>query len=129
MRDLAEEAKKVIYSLEETNKKGKKQIRLTTTQLRKFLTAVTSISNKVSVYKVKHPGETKLSDELAGEIQFLKVKAAYQAGRESAVKKFMENADMFHQINSIGNSIEKYEEFSRYIEALVAYRKFYGGDK
>ena len=31
------------------------------------------------------------------------------------------------KIDSIGDSVEKYEQFARYVEALVAFHKFYGG--
>ena len=90
--------------------------------------AVNAITNKVNVYKAKHLDATELPDELAGEIQFLKVKAAYQAGRERSVKDFMVQSKMKHRIEEIGTSISKYEEFAHYVEALVAYHKFHGGD-
>jgi CRISPR-associated protein Csm2 len=55
----------------------------------------------------------------------------YQVGKddshEKAVKEFVEYADLINKINNIGRDIKKYEEFSKYIEALVAYHKFYGG--
>jgi CRISPR-associated protein Csm2 len=104
------------------------KIYLKTNQIRKFLTAVNAITNKVNVYKAKHLDATELPDELAGEIQFLKVKAAYQAGREWSVKNFMVQSKMKHRIEEIGTSISKYEEFAHYVEALVAYHKFHGGD-
>ena len=125
MRDIAKEAEQVILNLKDQNH-GK--IYLKTNQIRKFLTAVNAITNKVNVYKAKHLDATELPDELAGEIQFLKVKAAYQAGRERSVKDFMVQSKMKHHIEGIGTSISKYEEFAHYVEALVAYHKFHGGD-
>ena len=125
MRDIAKEAEQVILNLKDQNH-GK--IYLKTNQIRKFLTAVNAITNKVNVYKAKHLDATELPDELAGEIQFLKVKAAYQAGRERSVKDFMVQSKMKHHIEGIGTSISKYEEFAHYVEALVAYHKFYGGN-
>lgn len=125
MRDIAKEAEQVILNLKDQNH-GK--IYLKTNQIRKFLTAVNAITNKVNVYKAKHLDVTELPDELAGEIQFLKVKAAYQAGREWSVKNFMVQSKMKHRIEEIGTSISKYEEFAHYVEALVAYHKFHGGD-
>ena len=125
MRDIAKEAEQVILNLKDQNQ-GK--IYLKTNQIRKFLTAVNAITNKVNVYKAKHLDATELPDELAGEIQFLKVKAAYQAGRERSVKDFMVQSKMKHRIEEIGTSISKYEEFAHYVEALVAYHKFHGGD-
>ena len=44
------------------------------------------------------------------------------------VKEFMEQSKMKHHIEEIGTSISKYEEFAHYVEALVAYHKFYGGN-
>lgn len=129
MKDIAKEADTVIMALRnEKDQKGRTPKQVTTTQLRKFLTAVISVTNKVSIYKLKHPGITTLSDELAGEVKFLKVKAAYQAGRETAVYNFVTRARIFDRIDDIGNSIAKYEDFSRYIEALVAYHKYHGGN-
>lgn len=125
MRDIAKEAEQVILNLKDQNH-GK--IYLKTNQIRKFLTAVNAITNKVNVYKAKHLDATELPDELAGEIQFLKVKAAYQAGRERSVKDFMVQSKMKHRIEEIGTNISKYEEFAHYVEALVAYHKFHGGD-
>lgn len=125
MRDIAKEAEQVILNLKDQNH-GK--IYLKTNQIRKFLTAVNAITNKVNVYKAKHLDATELPDELAGEIQFLKVKAAYQAGRERSVKDFMVQSKMKHRIEEIGISISKYEEFAHYVGALVAYHKFHGGD-
>jgi CRISPR-associated protein Csm2 len=124
MQDIAKEAEQAILALKKQNN-GK--IYLKTNQIRKFLTAVNAITNKVNVYKAKHLNATELPDELAGEIQFLKVKAAYQAGRERSVKDFMKQSHMKQHIEAVGTSIAKYEAFAHYVEALVAYHKFYGG--
>lgn len=124
MRDIGKEAEEVILALKKQNND---RIYLKTSQIRKFLTAVNAITNKVNIYKAKHLDMITLPDELAGEVQFLKVKAAYQAGRDRAVKDFMIKSQMKDEIQRIGTSIAKYEEFARYIEALVAYHKFYGG--
>lgn len=51
----------------------------------------------------------------------------YEAGREVKVKKLIEEADILTHIDEIKNSRKQYILFSRYMEALVAYRKFYGG--
>lgn len=126
MRDIGKEAEQVILNLKKQDKKNRLQLK--TNQIRKFLSAVNTITNKVNAYKAAHIQATDMPDELAGEIQFLKVKAAYQAGRDRTVKKFMEECKMEEWINGIGTSIKKYEEFSRYMEALVAYHKYHGGD-
>ncbi len=124
MRDIGKEAEEVILALKNQNNG---RINLKTSQIRKFLTAVNAITNKVDIYKAKHLDATELPDELVGEVQFLKVKAAYQAGRNKNVKDFMIKSKMKDEIQRVGTSIVKYGEFARYIEALVAYHKFHGG--
>ena len=70
----------------------------------------------------------KLSTDLAAQVKFLKVKLAYQVGRQGkVVADFAKEADLMAAIDSIGSDAKKYEEFARYVEALVAFHKFYGG--
>lgn len=127
MEDITATAEKVIQSLQKENRKGEKVMYLTSSQIRKFLTAVNCMENKVSIYKAVNPGILELTEELAMEIKYLKVKLAYQAGREKEVKIFVEKAQLMHRIERIGKNLRAFEEFSRYMEALVAYHKFYGG--
>lgn len=104
---------------------------VTTSQIRKFLTAVNTVSGKVDQFRNSGKGNT-LPEELQMQVKFLKVKLAYQIGRAQSnrgnpVKEFSEMAGLMTRIDSIGNSMEKYENFARYVEALVAFHKFYGG--
>ena len=100
---------------------------ITTSQIRKFLTAVNSVTNKVTIYKAQNPGIKELSEDLAAEIKYLQIPLVYQAGRERAVKEFINKTQLIDSINSIGTSLKEFENFAKYIEALVAYHKFYGG--
>ncbi len=127
MADIAAEAEKVIKSLIHEDRRGKMVIDLKTNQIRKVLTAVNSLTGRIDVYRAKHGQTDVLPVDLAAEVKYLKIKFIYQAGRENAVKSFVDRAKLINQIDAIGTSIPKYEEFARYIEALVAYHKFYGG--
>lgn len=127
MADIAAEAEKVIKGLMHEDRKGNQVIDLKTNQIRKVLTAVNALTGRIDLFKAKHGQTDVLSDELAAEVKYLKVKCVYQAGREEAVKKFVDSAKLIQRIDDVGNSIPKYEDFARYIEALVAYHKFYGG--
>ena len=51
----------------------------------------------------------------------------YEAGRETAVKKFVEEAQLIEQIDKIKTDRKRLILFCHYMEALVAYRKFLGG--
>lgn len=126
-RDIVQQAENVIKSLQRKNKRGEVVIYLKTNQIRKFLTAANMIANKVSIYRSKHPQEKKLSSELVDEVRYLQVKLVYQAGRDRSAKEFIDAAGLLPMVKQIGSSIVRFEEFSRYVEALVAYHKFYGG--
>ena len=126
-KDIVRKAENVINLLKHPNRMGDLVITLKTNQIRKFLTAVNITANKVSIYRSKYPQNKQLSDELADEIRYLQVKLVYQAGRDKVVKDFIDKAELLTLVKGIGNSIVKFEEFCRYVEALVAYHKYYGG--
>ena len=67
---IVEKAEKVIKGLIEKDRNGKEVIRLKTNQIRKFLTAVNILANKVAIYKAEHPGATELSEDLTAEMQY-----------------------------------------------------------
>lgn len=125
--DLVDKAQSVIKGLIHEDRRGNAVIALKTNQIRKFLSAVTTLTNRVNRYKMQNPNEKILSAELAAQVQYLRVKMAYQAGRDKGVKEFVEKAQLDAVICSVKNSIETYEKFARYMEALVAYHKYYGG--
>lgn len=126
-KDIVRKAENVINLLKCPNRRGDLVITLKTNQIRKFLTAVNITANKVSIYRSKYPQNKQLSDELADEIRYLQVKLVYQAGRDKVVKDFIDKAELLPMVKGIGNSIVKFEKFCRYVEALVAYHKYYGG--
>ena len=127
--DIVSEAEEVIKSLRKPSKKDPNilLISLTTSQIRKFLTAVNLLKNKIDVYKINRFNEDELSDDLAMEVKFLRVNILYQAKREKAVNEFIKKAKIEDYINNIGSSIKKFNLFYKYVEALVAFHKYYGG--
>lgn len=129
MEDIV--AKASGYWRRETND-GAIRPKLTTSQIRKFLSAVNSVANKVTIYKAQNQGTKELSDDLAAEIKYLQVPLVYQAGREGkdrTIKDFIKKTNIIEYINGIGTNLKAFETFARYIEALVAYHKFYGGSE
>jgi CRISPR-associated protein Csm2 len=123
--DVVTEAEKAIKKLQYKDRYNK--IDVTTSQIRKFLTAVNVVRNKVDLYKAKNKGAEALSKELTAEIKFLKVNLLYQAGRTDAVKQFMTVSKLDIIIDGIGDSLARFVKFTKYVEALVAYHKFLGG--
>lgn len=126
--DKVDLADKVMKKLSTATDKWGKPSMVTTSQLRRFLTAVNTVTGKVEQYQNETSELGKLSADLAAQVKFLKVKLAYQVGRQGkVVADFAKEADLMAAIDSIGNDAKKYEEFARYVEALVAFHKFYGG--
>ena len=126
--DKVDLADKVMKKLSTATDKWGKPSMVTTSQLRRFLTAVNTVTGKVEQYQNETGTLEKLSADLAAQVKFLKVKLAYQVGRQGkVVADFAKEADLMAAIDSIGSDAKKYEEFARYVEALVAFHKFYGG--
>lgn len=125
--DVAAEAESVIQSLIREDKHGR--LDLKTNQIRKFLAAVTSVTNQIEVWHMQHIDTDVLPDELAAAVKYLKVKLAYQAGRVKSVKEFAEKAELARRIDAIGRDRRKYQEFAHFVEALVAYHRFHGGQE
>lgn len=122
-----DDGEKVIKNI----KKNKyNEIALTTSQIRKFLTAVNVVRNKVELFKAQNKACDALSRELTAEVKFLKVNLLYQAGKDKSgtVKNFVEVANLEAIIDDIDNDLQKFADFCKYVEALVAYHKFLGGN-
>ena len=68
-----------------------------------------------------------MNAEIIGRINYMKIRFIYEAGREPKVKKLVDKAKILEHLEEIKGSRDQYILFSRYMEALVAYRKFYGG--
>ncbi|GBR75893.1 CRISPR-associated protein Csm2 [Candidatus Termititenax persephonae] len=68
-----------------------------------------------------------LQDDTREDIQYLRVKLAYQAGREKnngPLKALQKRLDT--EIQKINTKTE-WEKFAKLMETIVAYHKFYGG--
>ena len=131
MENIVDKAELAIKSIRKPNKKNhdKLVIELKTNQIRKILTAVNILKNKVDIYKIAKPQAKKLDEELQMEIEFLRVSISYQACREKLVREFLEKSDLLNMVKDIDGDIKAFENFCRYIEALVAFHKFYGGQE
>ena len=120
--DMAEaNIKKLIQENTRTLPNGKKSISIvSTSKIRGLLSMVSDIYNDV----LHETGET-LSSDIVSRISYMKVHFYYEAGREKQVKSFLETEEVFSVINEIKGKRSGFILFSRYMEALVAFRKFY----
>ena len=118
--DFSEKA--INNLLKRKDRKGRPISIVTTSKLRNLLSMTQDIYNEVINSK-----EETLSEEMIGRINYLKIRVIYEAGRDESVKALVEEAELIDHINEINGSRQQYILFSRYMEALVAFRKFYGG--
>lgn len=113
-------AQNVIKTLSQPNKYGRINI-ISTSQLRNILTMSADIYNQVV------PLEKDLTDEINSRIEYLRVRCFYEAGRERLVKNFMEKSKIPDILREINGEKKDFILFNHYLEALVAFRKYYGG--
>ena len=117
-----DQAENVIKSLRVKDRNGRYVMRLTTSRIRNILSLVTGIYNRVL-----HETRNELSEEICEEIQYLRLRIVYEAGKDQDVKNFMNQANLLENIQDIGKNRERLLLFCRYMEALAAYHRFYGG--
>lgn len=106
---------------------------LTTSKLRTILSMINEISNDL-----RTSTSPILSQDVQDKISYLRIRLAYECGRDaklikigdkhfSAVEIFVEKAQLLKLVKYIGDSKENFVAFARFMEALVAYHRFYGG--
>ena len=113
------EAEAVIQEMNQTNFRESRDT-LTMSQLRNLSSLTSNIYDEVQNNDV-----SQVSDKLA----YLRVQFVYQSGRNAAIKKLVELADILGILKTIQakNDRSTIIRFCRYMEALVAYFKYYGG--
>lgn len=113
------EAESVIQEMKQTNFRESRDT-LTMSQLRNLSSLTSNIYDEVQNNDV-----SQVSDKLA----YLRVQFVYQSGRNAAIKRLVELADILGILKTIQakNDRSTIIRFCRYMEALVAYFKYYGG--
>ena len=96
--------------------------RITTSKIRNLYSMVTDIYNT----EILQTGEKLQPDSVTALLQ-LRVRLAYESGRDESTKKFISEARLLQYLKGIGDSREKLLRFARYMEALVAYHRYFGG--
>ena len=114
--NYVDKAEQVIKSLNR-NKRDSKLFLLTTSKIRNLLNLTSNLFDESRIREYK---------ELADKIAYLRVQFVYQSGRETSVKDLVRKAEILDILKEINNK-ESLQRFCRYMEALVAYFRFYGG--
>lgn len=111
---------------------------ISTSKIRDLLSQVNELYNDITL----ESGEI-LDEKYVERIRHLKVKMIYDAGRdlqqlnrferkdprfkEGKLTYFYKKTGLLKMVGEIGNSRERFLDYCKYFEALVAYHKFYGG--
>lgn len=95
---------------------------ITTSKLRNWFSIANDIYNVES-----RSSEIGLKPESCTKLLNLRVRIVYDAGKDSKIKDFVTSANLLSYIKGIGSSREQMIRFAQYMEALVAYHKFFGG--
>ena len=118
--DQAEQA--IINLSNKKDKKGKPLQMVTTSKIRGLLSMSADIYNQIV-----QNGNQELDVELQSRIDYLRVRFMYEAGRGDLVKNFIEETRILDVLKNAKKDKESYLLFSRYMEALVAFHRYYGG--
>ncbi|MGN1227543.1 MAG: type III-A CRISPR-associated protein Csm2 [Christensenellales bacterium] len=127
--NYADEAENVIRELKENGKL------LTKSSIRNILELINTVREEVALYSVENAKKDDEKDILPKsieyDIQYILLKLYYIYGKsdkdKDGVQSFIKFSKLRELVLCIGNSKHKFEIFARYVEALVAFHKFYGG--
>ena len=124
--NYVDEAEKVIQSLKsKKNPKNEKVIPMvTTSKIRNLLAMTADIYNEA----LNVPGN-RLPERLNDRIEYLRVRFVYEVGKDSdgKVKNFVTEAKILDILREIKGEKANFILFNHYMEALVAFHRFYGG--
>ena len=117
--NYVDKAEAAIKSLKRNNRdrRNPDAFLLTTSKIRHLLSLTSALFDESNV-----KGYPDLQDKIA----YLRVQFVYQSGREFAVKDLVQQDQILEALKEVSNK-ETLQRFCRYMEALVAYFKFYGG--
>lgn len=124
-QNYVDEAEKVILKLKEMEEKARREKKkampvVTTSKLRNLLAMAADIYNEVT-----NIAGDKLNEQICSRIEYLRVRFLYEAGREESVKNLVNEAGIIDILKEIKGSKKNYILFNRYMESLVAFRKFH----
>lgn len=114
-------AESVILKLsKQVDKQGKVVAMVTNSKIRNLLSMSADLYNQVLDCK-----EDKLPQELNGRIEYLRVRYIYEAGREPRVKDLVIQGELLEIMKEIQGSKKNYILYYHYMEALVAFKRFW----
>lgn len=114
--DYVAEAERVMSGIFSGGK-----VRMTTSKLRNILSMVSDIYNAET-----RRDEAALLESSKQSLQLMRVRLLYECGRDPDVKSFVEKTQLISYLKGIKDRAD-FITYAHYLEALVAYHRFFGG--
>lgn len=115
--DYVEAADRVMQVISQE----KRYNQITTSKIRNILTLISEVYD---VERIRNAVD--LLPESVTKLQMMRVRVLYEAGRdEKTVGTFVKEAKLLEYLKGISTSREKCLLFAHYMEALVAYHRYY----
>ena len=114
--DYVDEAERIMRSLMSQPKK------VTTSKIRNLLSLVTDIYNEENIRT-----DEKLLPESIVKLNLMRVRVAYECGRDDTVKSFVAQTKLLEYLKGISTDRADLIRFAHYMEALVAFHRYFGG--
>lgn len=122
-KEYVEEAENVMVAFQKYNRSLNFSEKLTTSKIRNILSMATD------VYNIENQRtDEKLTEDSLAKIKMMHVRILYEAGRDvKVVKEFVIKSKLLCYLKDIGDNRKKLINFTHYLEALVAYHRYFGG--
>ena len=114
--DYVDEAERIMRSLMSGGKT------VTTSKIRNLLSLVTDIFNTENIRT-----DEKLLPESIVKLNLMRVRVAYECGRDDTVKNFVAQTNLLEYLKGISTDRADLIRFAHYMEALVAFHRYFGG--
>lgn len=96
--------------------------KITTSKLRNILSLLMDVYNEEMLRT-----EESVSEDSMVKLQMARIRIAYECGRDRNTKEFVDAAHLLPWLKAIGNSRSQAIRYVHYLEAIVAYHRFFGG--
>ena len=122
--DYVSDAEKWIRELE------KEEQLISTSKVRNFLSMVSTIYDREL-----RSGKATLSDDSISALSLMRIRLAYECGRDDKTMVFVEKTKLINYLKGITDGIEpssaeakkRFMAYAHYVEAIIAFHRFYGG--
>lgn len=113
--DYVKEAEDIILKEEWFSK-------ITTSKIRRLFSLLIDSYNLESIHT-----DNTLKPETVRQLHLAQIRMLYEAGRDKNVKAFLESTRLVHYLKAIKDDHDAFINYFHYMEALVAYHKYFGG--